>query len=65
MVSYLSFPDGGDYGPMYVFFGLVHNDIVARIAGVICVIGFVANIIVLIFQLKEIKKIKQNEGLNS
>lgn len=59
IISYLFLPDGGDYGPMYVFFGLLHNDIAAYIASVICEISFIAHIIISIFQLIEISKTKQ------
>ncbi len=62
IISYISFPDGGDHGPMYVFFGLLHNNTIAKIAGALCVISFIAHIIVLILQLCEISKIKQNEN---
>lgn len=64
IISYLSFSDGGDYGPMYVFFGLLRNNIVAQIAGVLCEISFIAHIIVTVFQLIEISKMKQYKGSN-
>lgn len=65
IISYLSFPDGGDYGPMYVFFGLINNNDIAKTASVLCVISFIAHIIVSIFQLIEMSKIKRYEHLNS
>lgn len=65
IIFYLSFPDGGDYGPMYVFFGLIRNNNVAKIVGVICVISFIAHIIISILQLIELGKIKHNESSNT
>lgn len=65
IISYLSFPDGGDYGPMYVFFGLIDNNDIAKMASVLCVISFISHIIVSIFQLIEISRIRRYEILNS
>ena len=62
IISYLSFPDGGDYGPMYVFFGLINNNHVIKVAGVLCAISFIAHIIVSVLQIIEINKIKQVEN---
>ncbi len=64
IIFYLSFPDGGDYGPMYVFFGLIRNNNTAKIAGVLCLISFIAHIIIAILQLIEIGKIKRYNNSN-
>ena len=65
IIFYLSFPDGGDYGPMYVFFGLINNNNTAKIAGALCLISFIAHTIIAILQLIEIGKIKSNESLTN
>lgn len=54
LLGYLSLPDGGDVGPMYVFFGLIHNDIVANISYIISSISFIGNIVLFILQIVEI-----------
>ena len=58
LAGYLFLPDGGDVGPMYVFFGLIHNDIIASISYNISSIAFVGNIVILFLQIVERKKIK-------
>lgn len=62
IISYLSFPDGGDYGPMYVFFGLINNNHVINIASVLCATSFIIHVIVSVLQIIEINKIKQIEN---
>lgn len=59
LLSYLLLPDGGDVGPMYVFFGLIHNDVVASISYNISSIVFIGNIVLLVLQIVERRKIKK------
>ena len=59
ITGYLLLPDSADIGPMYVFFGLIHNDIFANIAYNISSTAFAANIVFLILQLAERKKAKK------
>ncbi len=58
LLPYLLFPDGGDAGGMYLFFGLVRNDTIANIMMYIVPIVFVVNIAVLIFEYLELRKCK-------
>lgn len=60
VVAYVFLPDGGDVGPMYVFFGLVHNHMAVYASEVISTLGFAGNIIVLIIQIIEIIILKRN-----
>ena len=60
--AYLLLPDGGDYGPMYVFFGLIRNNAVAHIAGIFSLAAFIVNIIYLTLTLAEVSKLKQCKG---
>lgn len=62
LVGYLLLPDGGDLGSMYVFFGLIHNDVVASISYNISSIVFIGNIVLLILQLIERKKVKKENS---
>ena len=59
LVGYLLLPDGGDVGSMYVFFGLIHNDVVASISYNISSIVFIGNIVLLVLQIIERRKIKK------
>ena len=56
ILTYLLLPDGGDTGTMYMFFGLIHNDIITSISYQLARISFVANIIMLILQIREKRK---------
>ena len=58
LVSYLLFSDCADVGPMYVFFGLIHNDDVAYISYTISSIAFIGNITLLVLQITELRKLK-------
>ena len=58
LLSYLLFPDGGDVGSMYLFFGLIRNDMIANIMMYIAPIIFIVNITVLILECLELKKCK-------
>ncbi len=59
VLAYVFFPDGGDEGTMYVFFGLIHNNTVAFIAGIFSVLCFAIYIIFTTDQLKEMSRIKK------
>lgn len=66
LLGYILLPDGGDVGTMYVFFGLIHNDIVASISYNISSIAFIGNIVLLVLQIVERKKIKkENNNLSN
>lgn len=56
LLPYLLFPDGGDVGEGYLFFGLIRNDIVFNIALYMTPIAFSASIAVLIWEYIELKK---------
>ena len=47
LASYLLFPDGGDMGPGYVFFGLIRNDAAYSIAMPISLTCFGVNVIIM------------------
>ena len=51
IISYLFFADGGDYGPMYVFFGLIHNNEIASSMMGIAIDAFLANIVFMIMMI--------------
>ena len=48
ILSYLCFPDGGDIGGMYFFFGLIHNDVLVSTAFFICIMSLISHFIVFI-----------------
>ncbi len=56
LVPYLIFPDGGDVGGMYLFFGLIRNDIIASIMMCITPLALILNIIILILEIIELRK---------
>ena len=58
LLSYLLFPDGGDVGGMYLFFGLIRNDMIANIMMCIAPIIFIVNIAILILECVALKKCK-------
>ena len=51
LLAYFCFPDGGDVGEMYVFFGLIRDDGIANIAMVASIAAFAANIVLLIREI--------------
>jgi len=59
LLPHLLFPDGGDIGGMYLFFGLIKNDAIAYVMMPIAIIAFVINIIVLIIEGKIMRKCKK------
>ncbi len=58
LLPYLLFPDGGDIGGMYLFFGLIRNDTIANIMMYVTPIIIIANITILIFEYLELRKCK-------
>lgn len=48
LFAYMFFPDGGDYGPMYCFFGLIKNDIFTSISYYISVAALMLHIVMFI-----------------
>lgn len=58
LLGYLLLPDG-DFRQMYVFFGLIHNDKVANISCNISYVAFMGNIVLLILQTAERRKLKK------
>lgn len=59
--AYFLLPDGGDIGPMYVFFGLIRNDVVASICGTLQPLVLLANIVFLILTLALSIKLKNRK----
>ena len=59
----LLFPDGGDIGGMYCFFGLIRNDLLATIAAYISMHCFFLNIVILILELVESVKCKRRSRI--
>lgn len=55
-------PDGGDIGPMYVFFGLIKNNSVAYLCSAVSELLFAANIVFLVLQLVEARRVKKRRG---
>ncbi len=51
VLGYVLFPDFADYGPTYVFFGLIRNDVIADIAFTLSFFSFAAYIIVFVLQI--------------
>ena len=48
LLTYLLFPDGGDIGGMYVFFGRIHSDTIAMVCWGISVCMFLVNAALLV-----------------
>ncbi len=53
LAMYLLFPDGGDHGPMYFFFGLVRNDVLSAVAMGVAFLAFAAHIALLVALITE------------
>lgn len=60
VLFYLLLPDGGDAGGLYVFFGLVHNDVVATVCGAIASTIVKINIVLLVILALKAKKAERN-----
>jgi hypothetical protein len=59
LISYLSFPDAGDYGPPYAFFGLIRNSNILYIALPISLACFAANIVITVLQIIETCRVQE------
>ncbi len=59
ILAYVFFPDGGDIGEAYFFFGLIHNDKLSYIAYAVSHIIFLAHIVLLILQIIQMVKIRK------
>ncbi len=59
LAAHVLLPDAGDYGGMYVFFGLIQNSIVSLLCCGIAVLATIGNICYIIFQFSDIKAIKK------
>ncbi len=60
LLMYFMFPDGGDTGTMYVFFGLIDNEKIVDVFFSLCGWFLVAHITFTVLQLIEFGKIKKN-----
>ncbi len=60
LCAYLFLPDGGDVGPMYVFFSLIQSNTIAYISFFLFIISFGAYIVFTILQFKEVDKINED-----
>ena len=59
--GYLLLPDGGDYGPSYMFFGLIKNDIITQASFYLSDVLLAGNAVLLILQIIERAKAKKSE----
>ena len=59
VLMYAFFPDGGDVGPAYVFFGLINNSTAVHILGILSTVSLVVYIIFTILQIIESCKVKK------
>ena len=59
VLMYAFFPDGGDIGSAYVFFGLINNNTAVHILGVLSTVSLVAYIVFTILQIIESGKAKK------
>lgn len=69
IVFWVFFPDGIEGGTMYCFFGLVHNDLVSKIASVIAFLAAVINLLLFIWHtilvlILKLRKEKSEEILS-
>ena len=58
LLTYLAFPDGGDIGGAYVFFGLIRNDVVVYIATYVTLFALIFNIVIFVLEIRELLKLK-------
>ena len=59
VLMYAFFPDGGDIGSAYVFFGLINNSTAVHILGVLSTVSLIVYIIFTILQIIESGKVKK------
>lgn len=64
LCTYVFLPDGGDHGPMYVFFGLIRNNVFAEVAYFISMFSFMLNIAAFVVQIVQISDYKKKMKLN-
>lgn len=56
VLMYAFFPDGGDTGPMYVFFGLIKNDSAVHVLSIFSAVSLIVYIIFTTLQIIETVK---------
>ena len=61
VLMYVFFPDGGDTGSSYVFFGLIYDGAAVQILGILSTVSLIAYIIFTILQIIENVKLKKIE----
>ena len=59
VLMYAFFPDGGDVGSAYVFFGLINNSTAVHILSILSTVSLVAYIVFTILQIIESGKVKK------
>ncbi len=59
VLMYAFFPDGGDIGSAYVFFGLINNSTAVHILSVLSTVSLIAYIVFTILQINESGKVKK------
>ena len=64
LLCYIFLPDGGDYGEMYFFFGLIKSNVLSRIAEYIAEVAFIVHFVLFILQIVEMVKLKKLRELN-
>lgn len=58
LLAYLFFPDGGDIGEAYFFFGLIQSDALFSIAYYVSVLAMIGHVVLFVMQIDRIRKIK-------
>lgn len=59
LLGYIFLPDCGDYGPMYTFFGLIHNNAVVSVSFYLSALALQGNIVLFILMIIETVKLKK------
>lgn len=59
IVYYVLIPDGGDYGVMYSFFGLIHSNTVSGVSYSISTIASLCHGVLFVMQIVQVRKIKK------
>ena len=62
LAAYIFLPDGGDYGELYFFFGLIHSDALSYIAEAVSGIAFLGHIVLFILQIIYVVKVKRKHS---
>ena len=63
--AYLLFPDGGDYGPMYMFFGLIRSDTICTAAFFLSFACLTAHVVMLVMQYNLRTSLRTDEQLGT